>query len=235
MITLSKEPKICTNCGTAYYQRSIRQKYCGSRTGKVGCSFLIKKERTNQYCRDNKIKYNESRKRRAMLNKEYINKKRRDNYLLQHGPKKQKVVRTTEELRMAHKEAGKRYRDKNKKKINEKIVKRARERIKTDINFRLKVRIRYRLWKALKGLNRNKSTIDLLGCSIEELKIYLQNKFQNGMSWNNYGRKGWTIDHILPLTHFNLSNPSELQQVCHYTNLQPLWELENISKGNRVL
>jgi len=71
-----------------------------------------------------------------------------------------------------------------------------------------------------------------LGCSIKDLKIYLEGKFKQGMSWNNWGTKGWHIDHIRPLSSFKLSERSNLLEACHYTNLQPLWAEDNILKSD---
>jgi len=52
------------------------------------------------------------------------------------------------------------------------------------------------------------------------------------MSWKNYGRKGWEIDHIIPLS--SATTKEELIKLCHYTNLQPLWWWENLEKGNKI-
>ena len=76
-----------------------------------------------------------------------------------------------------------------------------------------------------------------MGCSVEELKKYLESKFyphsETGeiMSWENYGE--WHIDHRKPLKMFNLSKREELLKACHYTNLQPLWAKDNLIKGCR--
>lgn len=78
------------------------------------------------------------------------------------------------------------------------------------------------------------SAVTDLGCSIEFLMEYLSSKFQEGMSWENYGKQGWHIDHILPLSKFNLEDPTEFKVANHYTNLQPLWAIDNLKKWNKV-
>ena len=70
-----------------------------------------------------------------------------------------------------------------------------------------------------------------LGCTIPELKQYLESKFQEGMTWENWGVHGWHIDHIIPLSSFDLTCREQFLKVCHYTNLQPLWAKDNLSKG----
>lgn len=74
-------------------------------------------------------------------------------------------------------------------------------------------------------------TIELLGCSIEQLKKHLSLNFKEGMSWDNYGH--WHIDHIRPLSSFDLSIEEEQKKAFHYSNLQPLWASENLKKGKK--
>lgn len=105
---------------------------------------------------------------------------------------------------------------------------------KTNINFKIKQILRARLNKAIKNGWKVGSSVDLLGCSIEDFKVYLESKFQDGMNWNNHSKNGWHIDHIMPLDNFDLSNENELKLACHYTNLQPMWSKENCSKSNKV-
>lgn len=106
-------------------------------------------------------------------------------------------------------------------------------RIKNDVCFKLRRDLRCRLNKAI-GINQKTgSAVRNLGCSVEELKFYLESKFQPGMSWENHARDGWHIDHIVPLSSFNLINPEEFKKACHYSNLQPLWASDNYSKGNK--
>jgi hypothetical protein len=109
-----------------------------------------------------------------------------------------------------------------------------KERRKTDSLYKIKENLRNRIINFLK-LNRiqklNK-TFDIVGCSPEFLKEYLENKFTEGMSWDIMGRD-IHIDHIIPLS--SSKTEEEVYRLCHYTNLQPLWAEENLKKGNRIL
>ena len=108
-----------------------------------------------------------------------------------------------------------------------------RNRRANDIQYRLACNLRSRLNTAIKNNQKTGSAVRDLGCTTAELKEHLEDQFQPGMSWNNYGE--WHIDHIKPLNAFNLENRKELLEACHYTNLQPMWGSENISKGNKIL
>lgn len=105
-----------------------------------------------------------------------------------------------------------------------------RNRYKNDIQFRLRAILRSRV----SYLKRSGSHIKDLGCSVSFLKSYLEQKFKPGMTWENWGRLGWHIDHIRPLASFDLTYRDQFLQACHYTNLQPLWASENIAKGGKV-
>lgn len=119
----------------------------------------------------------------------------------------------------------------NKEKINKKISEYTKKREEVDINFKLARRLRHRINIALKGKNKSISTLELLGCSVEDFKIHISSKFTSGMSWDNYGE--WHIDHIKPLASFDLSNIDELKLASHYTNMQPLWAIDNILKRDK--
>jgi hypothetical protein len=106
------------------------------------------------------------------------------------------------------------------------------KREKKDPMFKVINKLRTRIWYAIKRNNKSKKTLDLLGCSIEQLKTHLESQFTEGMSWENYGK--WHIDHIIPLSSFNLQDEIQLSKSCHYSNLQPLWAKDNLSKGNKI-
>lgn len=97
----------------------------------------------------------------------------------------------------------------------------------------LRQTIRKRINTILKQINLRLPTEKMLGCSLEELKLHLESLFVTGMTWDNYGRYGWHIDHIKPLSLFDLCDPNQQSIACHYTNLQPLWAKDNLSKGNK--
>lgn len=102
------------------------------------------------------------------------------------------------------------------------------------LRIRIGTNLRSRLNKAIQGDYKSGSAVFDLGCSIDEFKVYMESKFQAGMSWGNWGRKTWHIDHIKPVSSFDLSNREELLKACHYTNLQPLWAKDNMAKGKRI-
>ena len=108
-------------------------------------------------------------------------------------------------------------------------------RLKTDIQYKLSKSLRSRLNKALQGNYKTGSAVKDLGCSIVELQMYLESKFQSGMTWDNHGLFGWHIDHIKPLASFDLTNRAQLLIACHYTNLQPLWAIDNLAKGDSCI
>ena len=86
--------------------------------------------------------------------------------------------------------------------------------------------------------NKPGSGVKDLGCSLDYLVEFLEKKFYKNkdtnemMSWDNYGE--WHIDHIKPLSKFNLQDREQFLEAVHYKNLQPLWSKENISKGAKL-
>jgi hypothetical protein len=117
--------------------------------------------------------------------------------------------------------------------VKEKKNKQIKERYRTDVNFRLVRTLRTRLSNALNGKSKSAKTLELLGCSVDHLKKHLENQFYPGMTWED--RYDWHIDHIVPCNSFDLTDPYEQQQCFHYSNLQPLWKAENLSKKDKEL
>lgn len=123
---------------------------------------------------------------------------------------------------------------KPKKSIEEKRAhksKYTKQKLATDLEFRLCHALRSRLCRAVKNNQKNGSAIRHLGCSISEFKQHIETLWKPGMTWENWARSGWHIDHIIPLSAFDLTDPAQFIKACHYTNLQPLWASENFKKG----
>ena len=126
----------------------------------------------------------------------------------------------------------KEYRKVNRIKLSNYQKEYVKNRLKIDINFKLKHYLRVRISQVLKGNPKIETTMKLVGCSLENLKKHLKSQFTSGMSFSNYGK--WHIDHIKPCASFDLNKVSEQKKCFHYTNLQPLWALDNAIKGSRA-
>ncbi|MEK6881343.1 MAG: hypothetical protein AABY22_17100 [Nanoarchaeota archaeon] len=116
-----------------------------------------------------------------------------------------------------------------------------RNRRRTDISFRIASNLRRRVNEMVRTYKKSNRiykkvnrTLELLGCSIEEFRLYLQSLFQPGMTWENYGLHSWHIDHIIPCDKFNLTEEEDQRKCFHYSNMQPLWAIDNIRKGNKT-
>jgi len=95
-------------------------------------------------------------------------------------------------------------------------------------------KLRVRVLRAVKDQRAKKSapTETLIGCSIDQLIAHLESHFKEGMNWGNHGR--WHIDHIKPCSSYDLALPTQQRECFHYTNLQPLWDIENLRKGSKL-
>lgn len=127
------------------------------------------------------------------------------------------------------------WQDEHVERCRENDKKYKHRRSREDICFKMSILLRSRLKNAVRNGQKAGSAVRDLGCSIEELKAYLESLFQPGMSWENWTKDGWHIDHKLPLSCFDLTDREQVLKACHYTNLQPLWAHDNLSKNNRIL
>jgi len=121
----------------------------------------------------------------------------------------------------------------NKERYNARALKYCNAKRKLDRQFHLAMNLRGRFYQALKRKYKKGSAVKMLGCTIEEFQIYIEKKFTEGMSWDNYGK--WHLDHILPLSRFDLTSIENLTVLLHYTNYQPMWPSDNIRKGDKIL
>ena len=206
------ENKVCSKCG-------IEKEVCQFHKWKYGpdgykreCKECRKLETKTYYSNNNeKVKLR-------------VNKYRKSN------PDKVKEVRTRiyERDRERILMVNKLYRENNREKRNEYT----RNRKSTDPIFKLKhlMNSRMRIFMRSRNIKKHNKTFDIIGCTPNELKEHIQTQFNDGMSWDNQGE--WHIDHIIPLS--SGKNEDEIIRLCHYTNLQPLWAIDNIKKGSKT-
>ena len=107
-------------------------------------------------------------------------------------------------------------------------------RRKEDMFFKIKGNLSGRLSDLINKRNLSINTLELIGCDRETFLSHIENQFTEGMNWDNYGLKGWHVDHIIPLSSFDLTIEDEVKKACHYTNLQPLWWEDNLKKGRKL-
>ena len=121
-----------------------------------------------------------------------------------------------------------------KSRIAENRRKRENARRLEEPEFLIKKRTNCRIWKALRRINVRKShrTVDLIGCSYAFLKEHIEKQFTDGMSWEKIN--SFHLDHIRPLSSFDLTDPEQLKAAFHWTNLQPLTPEENMEKRDRL-
>ncbi len=161
--------------------------------------------------------------RKTAKNKEYVRKYRQTKAYKERAKKLEKSE-AVKQYRRAYRTTWDYFR-------SEKYRTKQKNRRVNDIQFRLSVQLRVRLWQAVKTDSKQGSAVKELGCSIEELKKHLEKQFSKGMTWKNWSRYGWHIDHIRPLSSFNLKNKDEFLQAVNYKNLRPLWSKDNLIKG----
>jgi hypothetical protein len=128
-----------------------------------------------------------------------------------------------EKVNLQLKTAGEKWRSKNKNYVS--------KRRKEDYMYKIRVNLTSRINRFFKysKMTKNCKTMDILGISIDGFREHLKSKFTSKMNFDNYGKKGWHIDHIIPLS--SATTEDEIIKLCHYKNLQPLWWDENIKKG----
>lgn len=129
------------------------------------------------------------------------------------------------------------WREDNREHVNEYARNYERERRSNDPKYRLGVRTRTAVYTCLKEANvaKYRSTFDTLGYTLEELMLHLESLFTDGMTWNNYGE--WHVDHIIPMCSFEFKSVEcvGFKECWSLDNLQPLWGVDNLEKGSKIL
>jgi len=179
----------------------------GFRKDRRICNNCLKKNKQEYYLSNHKETREHQNKYRE-LNREKINAQKREHYKLN----KERLIKNSSDYK------------KNNRKKNDPLYK-----LRITISERIRQALKYHLAGTYK---KKDSTIELLGCSVDELKIHLQNQFKEGMTWQNHGE--WHIDHIIPCAAFDLSKKEDCLKCFNYKNLQPLWAHENLSKSDKI-
>lgn len=188
---------------------------CGLEKGEDGFYFENRRQRLQSSCKECAHTYH-------VLNKERICENRRNRYL--QNPEPAKI-------------AAKKQRENQNPIIAREYFRTYRaRRYAGDLKFKTKMLLRARLGHALEDSDSKKtaSTLDLLGCEVEHLNQHLESLFKPGMTWENHGPV-WHIDHIKPCAAFDLTDPDQQRACFHWTNLQPLFATENLSKGYKYI
>lgn len=196
-----------------------------------------KKDGFNSHCNDCRKKYRQENKDIiSQSNKEYRSKnfdKISESKKTYYNNNKEKVAATMKSYYERNKNTllkyASEYRANNKDKLNEY----SRNKRANDPLFSLRVVLRNRTIKAFSrsGYSKNSKTKEMLGADWSIVKGHIEDRFVNNMTWDNHGE--WHIDHIIPLA--SAKSEQELISLCHYTNLQPLWAEDNLSKGDKII
>jgi hypothetical protein len=198
-------------------------------------------ERTKENRRIYTINHKEEKKEYDRLYRIRIHDKKINNdrlYYLNNKEKIKKQIKEHQEIPEVKKrtqERNKKYRERTKEQKQKYDKKYSAHKYKNDVNYRIKSTLRARVNIAINsgGGKKYKHTFELIGCSFDFLKEYLEKQFKPGMCWDNHGLHGWHIDHIIPCYEFDLTNPEEQRKCFHYSNMQPLWATENLKKWRK--
>jgi hypothetical protein len=167
------------------------------------------RERSRLWRQNNPERFRELTKSWVHRNREHVNTLRRERRKRPDVQEKEKAYRASVRLISTN---------------------RHRERRHQDPYFKFMHNMRNRIRRTIEKNNKDITAQKLLGCSVSHAISYIEAQFAPGMTWHNWGASGWHIDHIKPLSSFDMSDPNQIRQAFHYTNLQPLWARENLQK-----
>ena len=218
--------KICVTCNQEkpieyFYKRKDSKD--GYRNQCKDCKDLIDKNNKNK----NRQYYLDLKKKYYLKNKENLSKKKREYYFknIEYIKEKNKEYRENNKETLAEKN---RQWQRNHKEYR---CEKYHEKMQNEL-YRIKVNLRSSINNYLnnRGICKTKKTQEILGCTYEEFKNYIEQQFQEGMNWNNRGE--WHLDHIIPMA--SAKNAEEAIKLCHYTNFRPLWAIDNLKKGAKI-
>ena len=151
---------------------------------------------------------------------------------LYQDSRREQIRATSRKFRKVHKERLKEVNRRRNKALRPYYNEYERKRTATDPVFALAKRVRTRIREALRDrrLKKSQKSADIVGCGWGELRAHLESKFTKGMTWDNMNL--WHVDHIIPLA--TAKTEAQVLALCHYSNLQPLWAVENLSKSAKL-
>ncbi len=192
---------------------------------------LCEKKWKKEWHQRNKKRLNKKAKIYNKKNSEKIKANRKIYYIKNKEHIDTQNILNREKNREYFNKKSREYYHKNKKHIHKK------QKLYLSSNKEAKIRhnLRVRINHVLQGKIKSGGTIELLGCTAEFLAMHIEQQFKDGMSWENYGRNGWHIDHIIPCSSFDLTDPEQQRKCFHYSNLQPLWAEDNLRKSDKIL
>lgn len=153
---------------------------------------------------------------------------------------KERARAKTPEQRAAAVERSRKWQKENRERHREWMRNNRRRRMTSEPTFKATIAMRRRFYMAIRNQVydgwdiRSGQAVRLLGCTMAEFIAYIESQWGDGMTWENWTRDGWHIDHIIPLSAFDLSDEEQVKAACHYTNLRPLWAKDNLRKGAKV-
>jgi hypothetical protein len=203
------------------------------KTEKESCQFYRDKNRKSGFSRWCKICMREQNRKWKEKNKDHVSE-----YMKSYREENRDTI--LENQKLYKRRNAKAISDKNKEWRNNN-----RDRIRTikrnyyhnvekhNIQVVIRERLGNRVRKTLKGINKSKNTMDLLGCTLIDFLKHIESLFTEGMSWDNMNL--WHLDHIVPCSYFDLNCPEQQKECFNYKNLKPMWAKDNCSKQNRYV
>lgn len=241
--------KVCRVCGkelpiTEYWKSSKAKDGLESR-----CKTCLKEKNKKLYYehqqerRESVKKWHESHKgqdsakgklyreqhRKELNEKKKAYRKENANKIKMYAEAHREEQKTYREL---HKEELKEYQKNYRKNNKEKIKEYYKTKYKTDIQYKLKSDYLHLVERVIRNQRATPKEEEILGCNYQTFKSHIESKFDKEMNWNNYGVEGWQIDHIIPISSFDLTDMEQVKMCFNYKNSQPLWAKDNKKKSD---
>jgi hypothetical protein len=229
MINITKS---CTQCKQEYSLKNFYKKN-GCKHGVMAVCKPCWKNQVQTFQDTNRDIVLEKNKQRYIDNKDKYSKRNKENYIANQEKRKEKQKK----YNLANKD--KRIEYNQSPNIKEKNKQYVKQYSRSTPEKHLATNMRCSISMRLREINSTKDqkTLDIVGLkSWEDFKKYIESLFTEGMNWENYGNKietDWSIDHIIPISH--ATTLEDVKKLNYYTNLRPMWHLDNIKKRDKLI